>query len=310
MRLPKLSSVDDNASPSASSIQKRTIPAYFEAKPVSRRDALQATGDPDALEDFDPDQEVVRILNEAVSSSIEVGIGESRKRRRLIPDDEGHSDEPLLFRLVSGKPLLPVSLEPPPPPPAVLKVLDPEDDEETAQRRHEIACLTAVDATWLVKEANKHDPTRKGKSVVYPLPSGSETPALLVLSKLQPPRSTRPPGVDTSSLHYPYNATTFPQSESLPKAKCCPIFDIPPSAPAASTPSSADPPHPNSRRSRKRRRLQDRPPPSFWKPPANVKGKCLGYAYGYPSSYANIEEWQERGIVYRRDILKRIKLSA
>ncbi|EAU85559.1 hypothetical protein CC1G_06272 [Coprinopsis cinerea okayama7 len=265
------------------------IPPYFETKPLSRKDFFKKDDD-DYIEKAEEDLDGVKRLYQLVDSRIQVDPDSGRAKKRRKVEVERKEEGPLLFRLVSGKGPIPVSLEPPPLPPAVLKIIEPEDDDDTAKRRHEIAQATAIDASWIMKESSIPG-HRKSKVEEYKSSKRSiPTANMVVLSKLQAPRTSRPP-VPANQLGYPYTETLKP----VANLKACPTVEL-------------AQPH-LSRRKRKQQRRQ-RPPPAFWTPPPNVTGKCVGYAYGYPSSFSNVERWNQRGILYRRDTMKKAKLKS
>jgi hypothetical protein len=112
------------------------------------------------------------------------------------------------------------------------------------------------------------------------------SPALIVISTSRPPRRIRLP------LSHKANRPTEKEDET--KAKCCPVVD-------------AEPEPQRKTRSRGRRKPVERPPPTFWRPSPGLKGKCQGYAYGYPSSFSAMEDWDSRGITYQRDKMRRIE---
>lgn len=58
----------------------------------------------------------------------------------------------------------------------------------------------------------------------------------------------------------------------------------------------------NSRRRRRRKLEQKKPPPTYWKPPVGLRGKCMGYALGYPSNWGNTGV---PGGGYSRDVMKK-----
>ncbi|TFK21161.1 hypothetical protein FA15DRAFT_624286 [Coprinopsis marcescibilis] len=263
------------------------IPSYFSTKVVSRT-ALYDDGE---NEEFTKDDELLELLNKAVTSSIEVNTEESRKRRKVEANaQQPEEDHIVLFRLVSNTEApQPISLKRPPPRPSIPKVVDAEDDKATAKKRHKMAKASAVDSSWVLKEASQGRSTPPDLRCKLGKPVASDT-NLLVVSRLAAPRTTRPSGIPSETLVYPY--TTKTPSEEATKVKCCPVVEQDQNGPRPS-------------RSR-RKRSYERPPPSFWRPAPSLKGKCVGYAYGYPSSFGSVEGWDERGILYRRDSVKNI----
>ncbi|KAH0833120.1 hypothetical protein J3R83DRAFT_12117, partial [Lanmaoa asiatica] len=49
---------------------------------------------------------------------------------------------------------------------------------------------------------------------------------------------------------------------------------------------------------KRRKPMKERLPPAYWKPSPGMRGKCMGYALGYPSSWAPNR-------LYVRDTMKR-----
>jgi hypothetical protein len=49
---------------------------------------------------------------------------------------------------------------------------------------------------------------------------------------------------------------------------------------------------------KRRKPVRERPPPAYWRPSPDLRGKCMGYGMGYPSSWAP-------GRLYVRDAMKR-----
>ncbi|KAI6099811.1 hypothetical protein F5141DRAFT_1010349, partial [Pisolithus sp. B1] len=58
----------------------------------------------------------------------------------------------------------------------------------------------------------------------------------------------------------------------------------------------------SSRRRRRRKVVHERPAPAYWKPPASLRGKCMGYALGYPGGWGHADGL---GRGYTRDTMKK-----
>ncbi|TFK75154.1 hypothetical protein BDN72DRAFT_832470 [Pluteus cervinus] len=98
---------------------------------------------------------------------------------------------------------------------------------------------------------------------------------VLLLQYPTRPRTTRPPVPKSDLQVYPYaKQTTTTKVET--KCKACPVIDALPMAKLSP-----------GRRRRKRKGNsvhKQRPPAQFWRPKAGLRGKCHGYAMGYPGS--------------------------
>lgn len=129
-------------------------------------------------------------------------------------------------------------------------------------------------------------------SVQIPTPA----PPMLVITKQQPPRKTRPPVLSSELVYHPY-VSRGPTNPALPKTEVCPVVDAKPSGPKI-----------KSSRRQRRKRLKEstrqRPSPQFWRPEPSWLGPCRGYAFGYPSSFGS---GVEKG--YQRDRMKKARLS-
>ena len=55
----------------------------------------------------------------------------------------------------------------------------------------------------------------------------------------------------------------------------------------------------------RRKRSYERPPPAYWQPGSNQRGKCLGYALGYPGSWSARYEGDPRKRWYVRDVMRK-----
>lgn len=130
-------------------------------------------------------------------------------------------------------------------------------------------------------------------------------PCMMIIRTLQNPRKTRPPVPPPQLTHYPYvsDKSKIPPHSSSSEIPECPTID------ADLVPSEV-----SVRNNRRRRRRgivveQERPPPQFWRPNPILKGKCRGYAYGYPSNLSLVESYGNGGgsgpWKYKRDTMKK-----
>ncbi|KAF8150605.1 hypothetical protein B0H34DRAFT_729447, partial [Crassisporium funariophilum] len=210
---------------------------------------------------------------------------------------------PALFRLVSSAlPPLPVSLLPPPALPPITREPDVEDNELQADLREQRAKAAAVDTELIFRESGllSIKTFSERKTLTTRAPLSEPSPQVMVIERLQPPRKTRPPVQPTKLSHYPYTSdvSTIPSSLGT---KACQTID------GDFEPSEIHPAHRRGRRRRKGALLdKERPPPQFWTPSPLLKGKCRGYAYGYPSYLAAAEgpvdktRWK-----YQRDTMRK-----
>jgi hypothetical protein len=106
-----------------------------------------------------------------------------------------------------------------------------------------------------------------------------QLPPLLIAECPQFPLNTRPPvPVDSHFL-----SSTSPVSRANH-----PIIPIEVSG------DSASPRRVRSRRRRGKLVIKERPQPTFWRPDPAVGGKSLGYALGYPGSWAPYKQGSRR----------------
>ena len=117
-------------------------------------------------------------------------------------------------------------------------------------------------------------------------------PHLMVVQRQQPARKTRPPVGSSELIHHPYvSGVSLPLNTIKVK---CPSIEVQPEEPESSP-----------RKGRRRRRwkealrAKERPPPQYYRPNSKWEGKCRGYGYGYPSSFAHTVYWK-----YEKDTLK------
>lgn len=117
-------------------------------------------------------------------------------------------------------------------------------------------------------------------------------PPMLVLTKQQPLRKTRPSVPPSELVYHPYAPRGPTNPAALPKAKICPVLDV-----------ESSERKPRSSRRQRRKKLKDstrqRSSPRFWRPSPSWSGSCRGYAYGYPTSFGDGLE------TYQRDRMKK-----
>jgi hypothetical protein len=117
-----------------------------------------------------------------------------------------------------------------------------------------------------------------------------QLPALLITECPQSPRNTRPPVPVASNLR---PLTSLPSPDARPDRPILPI-DL-----AGDTQS---PRRVKSRRRRGNTVPRERSQPAFWRPDPAIHGKSLGYALGYPGSWAPYKPEQTR---YQRDTMRK-----
>lgn len=203
-------------------------------------------------------------------------------------------ETPILFRLVSSA-LVPheLSLLPKPPPPVRSISPEYEDNKAQAEQRIKRAKSVAVNYDWIIQESKKSylSPPNDHKKTIHVTSSGlsSQLPFLLIAERSQSPRNMRPPVLVASHLS---SAMSLPSPAARPDR---PIISIEP---------PGDPKSLSRVRSRRRRGKtvpKERPQPIFWRPDPAVRGKSLGYALGYPGSWAPYKRGSRR---YQRDTMR------
>jgi len=224
------------------------------------------------------DEHLAATLKELVGKSLgslEHDGSPKRKKRKIATDPKA-----IPFRLLSSAlPPQPVVLDPKPPPPSKIREPECEDDEDEADERAKRAKAAAIDMTWILLESKKAyapfpSSTSKLLDVQAPLPA---TPApIMIVEKTQPFRATRPP-VHSSQLPGPPYTSDSP-AISAPQSKSYSV--------QISSCSITDGLVVERRPHKKGREQTECPQPIFWRPESSWRGKCLGYAYGYPSSWA------------------------
>ncbi|EDR08744.1 uncharacterized protein LACBIDRAFT_297289 [Laccaria bicolor S238N-H82] len=231
------------------------------------------------------DLEVVEHLNHLLKRALPEPTQEAepkRKKRCKVKINEVSDpipDKPTLFRLVSRTlPPIQLSLEPPPPPPPITVEPDCEDNEIQAQLRKQQAESASVDFQWLMLESQQPKALRyrsKLKKCCVKAHLPEHPPPMAIIQSVQQPRKSRPP---VPVEHYPYviGAAPPPTTTEPARSMDCPVVEIKPEL---------------VRNKRRRSKVvkKERLPPRFWAPNPHWRGKCCGYAYGYPSHFATYE---------------------
>ncbi|KAF8807065.1 hypothetical protein BYT27DRAFT_7233763 [Phlegmacium glaucopus] len=251
------------------------------------------------------DSKTIEQLHQLLGGSLptwDVSDVRSSKRRKIEENDQMEED-PVLFRLISSTlPAFPVSLFPPPPPPSITREPEAEDNELQAahrRKRAEAAAINVGDVLPRIRSTQVPD-SKKFMILRAVTPFPDPKPHLMIVQRLQPSRKTRPPVGSSELLHHPYvpGDPTKLSPSNTSNAKCPSIEVLPQSS---------------SQKGRRRRRwkealrAKERPPPQYYRPNPRWEGKCRGYGYGYPSSFAmaegydNTVHWK-----YERDTMKKI----
>jgi hypothetical protein len=149
-------------------------------------------------------------------------------------------------------------------------------------------CLSPCQSTWQFPQNNDRRKILYGKISSR---LSEQLPALFVVERPQFPRNTRPPVPPASHLSAVMAPTSATSSDH-------PIIPI--EFPGDST--NAD--RVRSRRQRRRQKsvAKERPQPTFWRPDPAVRGKSLGYAFGYPGNWTAYKSGS-RG--YERDTMRK-----
>ncbi|KIM62763.1 hypothetical protein SCLCIDRAFT_1214875 [Scleroderma citrinum Foug A] len=187
----------------------------------------------------------------------------------------------------------PISLLPKPRP--IVRTREPkwEDSLSEAAERQRRARSVAVESgsqwcTW-------HSPQRQAnaKALVtggdFPVP-----PPPIVVTEQSGLRTCAHPML-ASRLETANPSRCAPSPHEL-NTICAPVIAVQASS-RTTTPLAR-----SSRRRRRRKLEQKKPPPTYWKPPVGLRGKCMGYALGYPSNWGNTGV---PGGGYSRDVMKK-----
>lgn len=206
--------------------------------------------------------------------------------------DEFHTT---VFRLLSSTngPQL-ISLKPKPLPPIQTQEPEWEDTASKAEERRQRAESIAVkyDDQWCV-----WGPTQDKLCTVERLRlSGDQFPASLpsvgVIEKSRMSTCSRPRNGHRKAVSS-YVPASSPHEL---KTTCVSIL------PAQTIPTSGTAMARSSRRRRRWKVAHERTTPAYWKPPASLRGKCMGYALGYPGGWGHADV---PGRGYIRDTMKK-----
>ncbi|KAI6155394.1 hypothetical protein BKA82DRAFT_4078064 [Pisolithus tinctorius] len=217
------------------------------------------------------------------------------EKRRKMEMDKSDGQGELLFRLLSSTngPQL-ISLKPKPPPPTHTQEPEWEDNTSKAEERRQRAESIAVeyDDQWCVwgptqdKLCTVERLRVSGDQFPVPLPSIG----VIEKSRMSTRSRPRPDHRKAVSSHVPAS------SPHELKTTCVSIL------PAQTIPTRGTAMVRSSRRRRRRKVVHERTAPAYWKPPASLRGKCMGYALGYPGG------WGHAGVPgrgYIRDSMKK-----
>ncbi|KAF8841250.1 hypothetical protein BDN67DRAFT_967448 [Paxillus ammoniavirescens] len=195
-----------------------------------------------------------------------------------------------VFRLVSSmKHPQCISLEPKPPPPPRTKEPDCEDNAAQAEERMKRARSVAVefDRQW-----NIYSPHGARKVTIVeakvPLVNTPPLPTLLVTEESRPMKQRlaylrqfkgQDPQLGSPSPHEPRTSRAILPVQSVLNRN-------------------------ETTRAKHRKRAKERPPPAYWRPPPALRGKCMGYALGYPGGWLppGNEPNNQR---YSRDVMRK-----
>ncbi|KAG6330833.1 hypothetical protein ID866_8256 [Astraeus odoratus] len=158
-----------------------------------------------------------------------------------------------------------------------------EDCTEKAEERRQRALSVAVefDGQWV---------RVTGCTISLPWPSVLVTEEIRLPSRMRSV-PTHLQNAETLQTH----GVTRPSPHEI-KTSCVPIVPVQTIAHSSTTTPRS------SRRRRRRKQVQKKPLPAYWRAPSDMRGKCMGYAMGYPGS------WRYSGTpatAYVRDTMKR-----
>jgi len=275
-------------------------------KLASRVDLIDPDWEGDAK--VDPTHKDVSLLRKRLRKLVRDDLGDfaflsaedqpRRKRRKMEQSSTDVGQEALIpFRLVSNSLALhKISLLPKPPPP--VRSIEPEyeDNEVQAEQRFERAKSIAVDSDWVLQESDKSYPLppnhqKKMLHAVTTSQLSNQPLALLIVASPRSFRNTRP------AVPAPPSVASLSGSQTLATRSDCPKIPI-----EISCDSTTRPHRVRSRRQRRKPVSKERPQPTFWRPDPAVRGKSLGYAWGYPGNWA-AHNWEKRR--YERDTMRK-----
>ncbi|KAF8121810.1 hypothetical protein EV363DRAFT_1362434 [Boletus edulis] len=181
--------------------------------------------------------------------------------------------ETSVFRLLSTmKQPQHISLDPKRPHLPVSRPPDCEDDETEAETRRIRSLSVAVEferlggAAVLTRQVDIKPVIVGAKVPLTETSLAGPLPPLLVTEEDRARRTVRRRG--------PQARQGFAASPHAPRPSCVVL-------PVTSVPNQREL---SSKRYRKP--VRERPPPAYWRPSPGLRGACLGYALGYPSSWA------------------------
>ncbi|KAF8440301.1 hypothetical protein L210DRAFT_3539198 [Boletus edulis BED1] len=181
------------------------------------------------------------------------------KKHRNTSDGRDDRDEQIVFRLLSTmKQPQHISLDPKRPHLPVSRPPDCEDDETEAETRRIRSLSVAVEIE------------RLGEAAV--LTRQLDIKPVIVGAKVPLTETTR--ARRTFRRRGPQARQGFAASPHAPRPSCVVL-------PVTSVPNQREL---SSKKYRKP--VRERPPPAYWRPSPGLRGACLGYALGYPSSWA------------------------
>ncbi|EGN98963.1 hypothetical protein SERLA73DRAFT_24382, partial [Serpula lacrymans var. lacrymans S7.3] len=242
-----------------------------EQSAIVSRNEIHADEDIRGPETCNHDPLLIRRLEKLVQDNIE-STAPPRKRRKIEKLGEQDAEDTTTFCLVSRTPKT-ISLQPKPPPLLIIQEPSCEDSESEADQRMKRAQSVAVDFAWVIKES-QIPPAKLVRAKTNPCLS-KPPPAIMVTEESKP---VRIPGF-VARRFAPHILDTSPADVPEEKARC-PVIHIQSDAHASSLKA------PDSHRRKKRRALKERPPPTFWRPDPSWRGKCQGYAIGYPGHWS------------------------
>ncbi|KIK96035.1 hypothetical protein PAXRUDRAFT_139399 [Paxillus rubicundulus Ve08.2h10] len=204
------------------------------------------------------------------------------KKRRKTQENPEHDDDKLgstVFRLISSmKHPQYISLVPKPPPPPKTKEPDCEDSAAQAEERMKRARSVAVefDRQWNVYAPHANTLSLPTLLVIEESRAMKQHPAYLRQFKDQDSQLCSGPA---PSPHEPRTSCVIlPVQSALDRDE--------------------------TTRGKHRKRAKERPSPAYWRPPPALRGKCMGYALGYPGSWLPPGD-EPKNQWYSRDVMKK-----
>ncbi|KAF9223535.1 hypothetical protein BS17DRAFT_146915 [Gyrodon lividus] len=186
----------------------------------------------------------------------------------------------------------PIFLGPKPPPPPKTKEPDCEDSAAQAEERMKRARSVAVefDHQWNVDASHS---IRKSTIIgaMVPLSNTHPLPTLLVTEES---RATNEGST--------YLRRTKTRGSQLGEGQAASPHEI--RAACAILPVQSILNHNETSRRKHRKQAKERLSPAYWRPPPALRGKCMGYALGYPGSWAPPGN-EPKSQWYTRDVMKK-----